>query len=260
MTRLRVLIVDDEPAARGRLARLLDALDVEIVGEAGEGLSALELVRTRAPDLILLDIAMPEVDGFDVARHLPEPRPLVIFQTAYAEFALKAFEHDALDYVVKPVTRARLATAIERARRRLADRPAARWTAQDLAQLGDAIRHRPPLPERLLVRHGAEHKLVPLSDILRFSAAEGLVYAHTRGRPAGTDYTLQELETRLASAFVRISRGDLVNVAAVDAVAGNGDGSATLTLRDGTRLHVSRRRSAGVRASLGQSPAARRRL
>lgn len=251
MTRLRALIVDDEPAARRRLAALLEPLDVEIVGEAGDGVAALEMARARTPDVILLDIAMPEVDGFDVARHLPEPRPLIIFQTAYADFALKAFEHEALDYVVKPVTRARLATAIERARRRLAGPPdGARWTAQDLANLGRAIHHRPPLPERLLVRHGAGHRLVPVADIIRFSAAEGLVYAHTGERPAATDYTLQELETRMAGAFIRVSRADLVNLASIDAAASNGDGSATLTLRDGTRLHVSRRRSAHVRASL----------
>ena len=109
---MRVLIVDDETAARRRLATLLEELGVEIVGEAADGMAALELARDRHPDVVLLDVAMPEVDGFDVARHLSEPRPLVIFQTAYAEFALKAFEHEALDYVVKPVTRTRLAQAI----------------------------------------------------------------------------------------------------------------------------------------------------
>ena len=119
---MRVLIVDDEPAARQRLALLLADLDVEVVGEAANGIEALELVRERRPDLLLLDIAMPEVDGFDVVRHLPEPRPLVVFQTAYDEHALKAFDHEALDYVVKPVTRERLAQALDRARRRLAER------------------------------------------------------------------------------------------------------------------------------------------
>ena len=117
---MRVLIVDDEAAARRRLASLLEELGVEIVGEAPDGLAALAAVRQHRPDVVLLDVAMPEIDGFDVARHLDEPRPLIIFQTAYAEFALKAFEHDALDYVVKPVTRDRMAQAIDRAARRLA--------------------------------------------------------------------------------------------------------------------------------------------
>ena len=112
---MRVLIVDDESLARVRLATLLEEIDaagIQIVGEAADGVSALDLIRQHQPDVVLLDISMPEVDGFDVARHLPHPRPLIIFQTAYAEYALQAFDHDALDYVVKPVTRTRLAQAV----------------------------------------------------------------------------------------------------------------------------------------------------
>ena len=160
---MRVLIVDDEPAARERLARLLEEIDpaIEIVGEAGDGLTALDLARTRRPDVILLDIAMREVDGFDVARHLAEPRPLVIFQTAHQHFAVKAFEHDAIDYVVKPVRKARLVDALERARRRLAV-AAPRWDRAALAEAGLAFGYAPQVPARLLVRHGAGHRLVPV--------------------------------------------------------------------------------------------------
>ena len=111
---MRVLIVDDEAHARSRLASLIEEIDqetatteaserLEIVGEAPDGASALELVRSTTPDVVLLDVAMPEVDGLDVARHLAEPRPLIIFQTAYHEYALQAFEEQALDFVVKPV-------------------------------------------------------------------------------------------------------------------------------------------------------------
>ena len=116
---MRVLVVDDEPNARRRLGIMLEELDVEVVGEAENGVEALRLNTERHPDVLLLDIAMPEVDGFDVARHLPEPRPLIIFQTAYNDFALKAFEHEAVDYVVKPVALDRLRKALERAQRRL---------------------------------------------------------------------------------------------------------------------------------------------
>jgi len=248
---LRVLIVDDEPAARQRLALLLADLDVEVVGEAAHGLEALELARERRPDLLLLDIAMPEVDGFDVVRHLPEPRPLVVFQTAYDEYALKAFDHEALDYVVKPVTRERLAQALDRARRRLSEQQAPALTGDLLTRLHAAVRTpRAPVRMRLLVREGRSHRLLHLRHVLRFTAEEGLAYAHTRERRYLTDYTLQDLEERTAGLFVRASRGDLVSLDAVERLVGAGDGSATLVLTDGAAIRVTRRRAAEVRAAL----------
>jgi len=251
---MRLLIVDDEAASRTRLASLVEEIDpvgIEIVGEAPDGIVALELARTRAPDVILLDIAMPEVDGLDVARHLPEPRPLIIFQTAYHEYALEAFDQQALDYVVKPVRKERLAQALERARGRLATlQRAGLWTPGSLERLGSALGHQRAQPARLLVRQGAGHRLLQVRDVIRFSADEGLVLAHTRDGSSVTDYTLGELETRLAGGFVRVSRADLVNVAHVLKIVSNGDGSATLTLGDASNVHVSRRRAADVRRAL----------
>lgn len=252
---MRVLIVDDEPAARRRLATLLEEIDPEglaIVGEAADGLAALEMARVTRPDVILLDITMREVDGFDVARHLPEPRPLVIFQTAHHRFALQAFEHEALDFVVKPVRRERLAEALERARRRLsAADPRPSWSHANLAQVEAAFGHTSGVPARLLVRHGAGHRLMPVESISRFEAADGGVFAHGTGTRALTDYSLAELENRLARIFVRVSRADLVHVAHIEKVTSNGDGSLTLSLRDETPIRVSRRRAAEVRQRLG---------
>ena len=247
--RLRALVVDDEAPARRRLAELLDQLGVEIVGEAADGVTALDLARERRPDVVFLDVSMPEIDGFDVARHLADPRPLVIFQTAYSEFAVKAFEHDALDYLVKPVTRERLAQAVDRVHRR-APAPEERSAREAIARFGVAIGYVPSRPERLLVRHGAGHRLLPVAEIERFTSADGLIYAHATGAVHATDYTLNELEARLAGAFVRASRADLVSLTDVTGIASNGDGSATLTLASGARVHVSRRRAAGVRESL----------
>jgi DNA-binding LytR/AlgR family response regulator len=250
---MRVLIVDDEPAARARIASLLEEIDpqIEIVGEAADGEQALVLARERIPDVIMLDISMREVDGFDVARHLPHPRPLVIFQTAYHEHALRAFEHEALDFVVKPVKIERLAQAIERARERLSTlRQAATWDASTLERLGAAIGHQPGRPARLLVRHGAGHRLVALRDVTHFTARDGLVYARSASGDAVADYTLVELEARLRGMFIRVSRADLVNHLHVERIAGGGDGSATLTLTGGTNVHVSRRRAAAVRSQL----------
>jgi two-component system, LytTR family, response regulator AlgR len=251
---VRVLIVDDEPAARRRLGMLLEDIDaagIELVGEAGDGLAALDLARERSPDVILLDIAMREVDGFDVARHLPAPRPLIIFQTAHQQFALEAFEHDALDYVVKPIRKERLAAALERARARLALSAERREIdAATIRKAGAAFGYVPVAPARLLVRHGAGHRLMPLEEIVRFSAADGVVHAHTANGAPLVDYSIGELEARTAGRFVRTSRADLVNVARVDRIVSNGDGSLTLTLSDSTALRVSRRRAADVRRVL----------
>jgi len=250
---MRVLVVDDEPAARRRLALMLEELDEEVVGEAANGVEALEIARDRRPDLLLLDIEMPEVDGFDVARHLPEPRPLIVFQTAYDEYALRAFEHAALDYLVKPVTLDGLRRALGRARERLA---AAAPPALDAALLGSlraSVRGEAPRRARLLVREGRGHRLVALDGITRFTADEGVVYAHlAAGEKRLTDYTLAELEERAGDAFVRASRGELVNAEAVERIVRNGDGSATLGMRGGATVHVSRRRAPDVWSRLAE--------
>ena len=140
-----------------------------------------------------------------------------------------------------------------RARRRLAV-AAPRWDHAALAEAGLAFGYAPQVPARLLVRRGAGHRLVPVNDIVRFAADDGVVYAHVEGLTPITDYTLAELETRLLALFVRVSRADLVNVAAVQAVSSHGDGSLALTLRDGAVVRVSRRRAAEVKGRLPFAP------
>jgi DNA-binding LytR/AlgR family response regulator len=246
---IRILIVDDEPAARARLVRLLQGLDAEVVAEAGDGLEALELAARHRPDVMLLDIEMPEVSGLDVARRLATPGPLVIFQTAYDQYALEAFTREALDYLVKPVTRERLADAVARAARRLHERAdAVRVTAEVAARL-DAVLP-PRRPRRLLVRYQAGHRLVAVAEIDRFVARDGLTYAVTRQGEHVVDDSLDEISRRLAGAFVRTSRADLVAIDRVDRLVSTGDGGATITLKDGTLAHVSRRRAADVRRAL----------
>ena len=248
---MRVLIVDDEPAARARLHTMLEELDVEVTGEAANGLEALDRVGSQRPDVLLLDIAMPEVDGFDVERHLPEPRPLVIFQTAFDEHALRAFEHEALDYVVKPVALDRLRQALDRARTRLDTTRAATLGDDVLARLTAALPGvnavRKP---RILVRDGSGRLLLPLREILRFTAEEGSVAALARGARWPTDYTLTELEDRIGSGFTRVSRSELVNVDHITRYEPLTDGSAELTLTDRTVVRVSRRRAPQVRRAL----------
>jgi two-component system, LytTR family, response regulator AlgR len=248
---VRVLIVDDEAAARRRLVLMLEELDVEVAGEAESGVDALAMIRERRPDVLLLDIAMPEVDGFDVVRHLEAPRPLVIFQTAYDEHALAAFDHEAVDYLLKPVTLDRLRRAMTRASERL--ETAQGLDAELVRRLERAVSHGStavPRRPRVLVREGNGHRLLPLAEIVRFTAGDPLVAVQARSGRFATDYTLGELEERCGRTFVRVSRGDLVNRDYVTHIASNGDGSATLTLADGARVRVSRRRAAEARAAL----------
>lgn len=246
---MRVLIVDDEPSARVRLRRLLEDLEADCVGEAANGLEALDHVRELRPDLVLLDIAMPEISGLDVARHLSEPRPLVVFQTAHDEHAVAAFEQEAIDYLLKPVTRDRLAQALDRAARRLVD-GAAGPPREAFARVERASAPSATPPRRILVRAGAGHRLLPVREIARFTAEDGLARAVASSGSSLTDYTLTDLEQRLGAGFVRVSRADLVNIEWIDRLAGEGDGSATLTLQDKTVVHVSRRRAAAVRSAL----------
>lgn len=245
---MRVLIVDDEAAARHRLSVMLDELDVEVVGEAENGIQALELAAERKPDLVLLDIAMPEVDGFDVGQRLPNPKPLIVFQTAYDEHALRAFDHEAIDYLVKPITMDHLKRAIDRARART-DR--ATPSSEVLSRLRSLLAA-PDHPSRILARHRSGHILITLGEILQFRAESGVVYVRTAEREYLTDYTLTELEGRMGAAVVRPNRSELVCISSIRGIASNGDGSATLTLIDQTTVRVSRRRAADVRAQLDQ--------
>jgi DNA-binding LytR/AlgR family response regulator len=248
---MRVLIVDDEPAARRRLQLMLEELDVEVAGQAENGVRALELAASLRPDLLLLDIVMPEVDGFDVVRHLPEPRPLIVFQTAHDDFALEAFDHDAIDYVVKPVSLARLERALERARDRLGG-PRAQIPAALIDRIRASVLQTASASgrRRILVREGANHRLLALGDIHRFEARAGAVFASTGDRDWLTDYTLTELEDRAGPAFIRPSRSVLLSIERVRGISTNRDGSAVLTLVDGDSERVSRRRAADVRAAL----------
>lgn len=247
---MRVLLVDDEAAARRRLAIMLEELDLEVVGEAENGLQALELIAERKPDVVLLDISMPEIDGFDVVRHLTDHKPLIVFQTAYDEFALKAFDHEAIDYLVKPVTLDRLKRALDRARSRLEGAARQDITPDLVQRLQSAIQGGPTRQPRVLVRHLGGHMLLPYDEVLFFAAKDGIVHARTTNHRYLTDYTLTELETKTGAAFLRPNRAELVNVNHIAAIASNGDGSATLTLSDSTEIRVTRRRAAAVRTHL----------
>ena len=263
MDPIRALLVDDEPLARRGLRQLLAAHpDVVVVGECRDGREALAALDALAPDLLFLDIQMPELDGFGVMREAiaargAERMPVTVFLTAYEEFALDAFDVEALDYLVKPVSDERFEAAMRRVRRRLAARAAEGGRADR-----DAAPEPPPVasdasdaadgaPARQLVIPTARGQLVVDVDEVEWVAAEDYYVAvHTGGRRYLLRESMASLEARLDPArFVRVHRSALVNVARVRAVR-TAEGETTLALRDGTRLPVSRRRRAALQRAL----------
>jgi two-component system LytT family response regulator len=225
---MRVLIVDDEAPARRRLAQLLAPhRDVEIAGEAETGTQAMERIRELRPDVVLLDIQMPGCSGMDVAASLPAPQPRIVFCTAYDEYAVDAFELSAVDYLLKPINRARLEKALEKLRGRAGDAP---WPA------GGRV-------ERFLVRSGAHYSVVPETAVVYFESEEGLTRLVAEAGRWWMDPALNELEARLdKTRFCRISRAHLVNLNAVSEVFPQEGGLGEALMRTGARLPVSRRR------------------
>jgi two-component system LytT family response regulator len=239
---LRALLVDDEQPSRERLRLLLDEIgDVQIVGEAEDGERAMELIAGLAPELVFLDIQMPGCSGMEVAASLAAPRPRIIFCTAFDEYAVDAFELNAVDYLLKPVNRARLAKALDKVRL-----PAT--TDQGIDR---AARAGGP-PTRFLGRRGAAFRVVPAGDVLGFLSEGGLTKLQAAGQHYWMQPTLNDLEARLdPRQFFRISRAAIVNLDAVREVAPLANGQGQVTLSDGTRLEVSRRRFSELTDRLG---------
>jgi two-component system, LytTR family, response regulator AlgR len=236
--KLRALIVDDEAPARERLRRLLEELgDVAIVGEAANGAEALARCAELDPDLVLLDVRMPGMDGIEAARHLrslDEP-PAVIFTTAYDEYALAAFETEAVGYLLKPVRREKLARAVRHAAR-IAGPQLARLAEQ--SQLG---RRRAQVCARL----GEQLRLVPVEDVLYFNAGQKYVTMRHRGGRELIDESLRALEQEFAPDFIRIHRNSLVARRYVQAVERDSAGHLIVRLTDcDETLQVSRRHAA----------------
>jgi len=245
---LRILIVDDEPAARDRLRQLLAAAaDVEIVGEAGDGLEAIEKIAALTPDVVLLDIQMPGCSGLDVAASLAEPRPRIIFCTAYDEHALEAFELNAVDYLLKPINRTRLAAALDRVR-------AAKSAADDADLKVRATKSSAsPRQTRFLAKHANRYHVIEDTAVLYFSVEDGMTKLVTAASHYWMDPSLNDLEARLdAASFFRISRHAIVNLHAVKQVVPQQGGAGQIVLSTGGTLDVSRRRFGELLEKLGR--------
>lgn len=243
---MRCILVDDEPLARERFRSLLDEADadVTIVGEAGSGKKAVPLIHDTQPEVVFLDVQMPVLDGFDVVDLLAKPRPHIVFVTAYDEYALKAFEVHALDYLTKPVRLTRLNDTLQRLKS--ASPTASRNGLEALQQ----ERHDQRL-RRLTVHVGRKLRVVDLDEVRYIEAEDKLVFVHLDDKRYRTDFTLQELEQRLDDRFVRIHRSVIVNLEATYELVPWSSGTYRLRLNDGTELPVARRRTQDVKAALG---------
>jgi two-component system, LytTR family, response regulator len=251
--RVRALLADDEPRARQFLEKLLgEHEDLQVVGVARSGAEALTLAARLKPDVVFLDIHMPDLSGLEVARHLRgADAPVVVFVTAYDRYAVEAFELAALDYVLKPIRRERLAETVQRVvEEHRTGRAAARARAVQQALDSPPLSDRRPELKRLPVRHRREVRLLDLEQVPLVFSRDRLVLARCDGHEYLVDYTLQELETRLPEGrFVRVHRGALVNVDAIESYGGE-EGVLVLHLKDGTRVEASERRAAEVRRRL----------
>jgi two-component system LytT family response regulator len=246
--RLRTLIVDDEAPARDRLHRLLSELpDVELIGEAENGVQAVELIERKRPDLLFLDIQMPGLDGFGVLEALQEA-PAVVFVTAYDEYAIRAFEVNALDYLLKPYSRKRLEEAVRRAMGLLLQggTPAAnlRPLLASLAEQGQYMK-------RLAVWYRSSIRLLDVEEIDWIGIEEDQVVVHVGGEGYAVRRTLSDMEARLdPSRFFRAHRSAIVNLDRVQEIIPWFKGSHKLRLTTGEEVELSRSRSRDLRAHL----------
>ena len=263
----KAVIVDDEPAARAAVATFLkDVPAVEIVGEAPNGREAIRLVRDVAPDLMFLDIQMPDLNGFAVLEALGTDMPMgVVLVTAHDQYAQRAFEVHALDYVMKPFGRPRFIAAVERALRRL-EAEDALGLAETLSALIRGLRtgHGPPAallegggpgelpPERLGVRVGTRTTLIDVNEIDWIEAERDLARVHVGSRVHLVTGRMRDLETRLRGGrFQRIHRSTIVKLDRIKVLERERDGGGSVVLADGVRLRVARSRWEALERALG---------
>ena len=258
MTRFRVLVVDDEPLARRMVAALLDGdAEIETIDECSDSKAAQEIIRRQRPDIVFLDIEMPEVTGLDLAREISEDGPVVVFVTAFSRYAPEAFEVNASDYVLKPFSDARFNDALQRAKRRVRERRLGDLATQ-LASLSSELKAEDEPPEnktdgmylqRLSFKHGERTIVLRTAEVVWIEAEDYYVRVHSsRGRHL-LRTPLAVLEARLDPLqFLRVHRGAIVNLQAVVEV--RDAGGLTLLLNDRSEVPVSRSKRAVVEASL----------
>ncbi len=250
---IRVVIIDDLPLARERVRAMLGSeSDVEVVGEAHTGAGAVKAVRSIHPDILFLDIQLPDMDGFEVVRQIgPDYDAVTVFVTAYVEHAVRAFRVHAIDYVVKPFDEKRLMEAFHAARRTVEDRK----VADHARRLRQLLQERGPAEnrwDRLLVETGGRSFPVKVEDIDWIEAQGNYCVLHVRGRSLMLRTRISELERKVGTdRFVRIHRSTMINLDRVKELAPLFHGDYEVTLADGCRLTLSRSHRANLMERLG---------
>ena len=240
MSDLRVILVDDEPLVRSGMRSLLDEEgDVEIVAEARNGVEAVAAIREHKADVVFLDVQMPGMTGFDVVAALePDDRPWIVFVTAYDEYAIRAFDVHALDYVLKPFDAERFRLALSRARARIAE---SRGMPSQLEALLAELRPAKRYADRLLLKHNSSVVVVLATDIDWIEAADNYVKVHARNGRYMVRESIKSMESKLdPSEFARVHRSAIVNLARVRAMEPVAAGEYTITLTTGQRVTLSR--------------------
>ena len=261
-TPIRALIVDDEPLARERLHELLDeAPGVTVVGDAEDGPEAVEAIREHAPDLVFLDVQMPGMSGIDVIEEIGQDHmPVTVFVTAYDQYAIKAFDLAAVDYLLKPFDDERFEQALQRAREQIAsqdeeaisDRLLRLLQERDPSLLEEESSSDEPYLERIAVQGRGKARIVPVDDLTHITADGSYAELHT-----GEDtYVIRERMKTLAArldpdAFVRVHRSAIVRLDEIELILRGGGGNYAVRLNDGTRLSVSRSRIDELQERLG---------
>lgn len=241
MSRVRALIVEDEEIARASLRRLIaETAWVELVGEAADGRSAIDAIDRLRPDLVFLDVVLPELSGLEILRRIHH-QPLVVFTTAYERYAVTAFELEALDYLVKPFGSRRFHETMERVRRRIENE-----TAPPTSEQLHGAFERGPI-ERLFARVGSRIVPIAIRDVIHFQSEGDYVRAIIRGASHLLSVTLAELEGRLDRTFLRVHRSHIINVDRVERLERHDERRLVIFLSDGSRVVASRAGSAELR-------------